>query len=58
MERSATSRRCERDSRELVRFGLLMIRIALDWIVMQDRECSGFVDNGCRGGARKFLTVG
>ena len=31
MERSATRRRCERDCRELVRFGLLMRRIALDW---------------------------
>ena len=31
MERSATRRRWERDCRELVEFGLLMRRIALDW---------------------------
>ena len=31
MERSATRRRWERDCRELVRLGLLMRRIALDW---------------------------
>ena len=31
MERSATRRRWERDCGELVRFGLLMRRIALDW---------------------------
>ena len=31
MEGSATRRRWERDFRELVRFGLLMRRIALDW---------------------------
>ena len=31
MERSATRRRWERDCRDLVRFGLLMRRIAMDW---------------------------